>query len=300
MPITSTHLKYTGKQGKQDRKKSSVKRTLSLSLSSSVTKVREYSIPGVDNAWHVSVDKSGRLWVSDNMGNLVETDLQGNILLKIQTRGGAGYHTTTQDGDLIYIDRDKRAIYRITPDRKITEFIKTGDWEPVSVHSSRINGDILVGMIKLKGVLIKESSVTRYNKTGEEIQNIQRDNKGQKLYINPCFITENINGDICTSDCNTEAVVVVNKSRQYRFSYKGQVYQFHPSGICTDVLGHILVCDFNCGAVDLLDQDGGFLSFILSSQQGIYGPRGVCVDDENNLYVGQSITTTVTVYKYLQ
>ena len=76
----------------------------------------------------------------------------------------------------------------------------------------------------------------------------------------------------------------------------------YPRGICTDVLGHILVCydSFTGGAVDLLDQDGGFLSFILSSQQGMTSPRGVCVDDENNLYVGQGDTNTVSVYKYLQ
>ena len=83
-------------------------------------------------------------------------------------------------------------IYRITPDKNITAFIKTGDWKPVSVHSSHINGDILVGMVKDGG-----AKVTRYSKTGKEIQNILRDNKGQGLYKMPLYITENINGDIC-------------------------------------------------------------------------------------------------------
>nr|XP_022336228.1 uncharacterized protein LOC111132694 [Crassostrea virginica] len=217
-----------------------------LSLSSSVTKVREYSVPGIDSVYHVSVDKSGRLWVSDERGNLVQTDLQGNLLQKIQTCGeDEGYHTATQDGDLMYTDKDKRVIYKITPDRKITEFIKTGDWRPLSVHSSRINGDILVGMVR---------KITRCSKAGKKIQNIQRDNQGEKLYEWPHYITENINGDICTSDCYKQAVVV----------------------------------------------DGGFLSVILSSQQGVELPCGVCVDDENNLHVGQRKTNIVTVYKFLQ
>ena len=94
--------------------------------------------------------------------------------------------------------------------------------------------------------------------------------------------------------------MVVNKSGQHRFSYTGQRSGFRPYGICTDVLGHILVCDGISNTVDLLDQDGRFLSVILSPQQGIEYPRGVYVDDENNLYVGQSGTNTVTVYKYLQ
>ncbi|XP_022308908.2 uncharacterized protein LOC111114740 [Crassostrea virginica] len=271
MEAVSTPMKFTEKQLKQRREKSDMKQM--LSLSSSVTKVREYSVPDVDNAYHVSVDKSGRPWVSDDDGNLVQTDLHGNPLQEIQTTGDTkGYHTATQDGGLIYTDQDKKVIYRITPDRRITEFIKTGDWEPLSVHSSRINGDILVGMRK-----DEEAKVTRYNKAGKETQNIQRDNQGQELYDWPHYITENINGDICTSDHGKEAVVVVNKSGQHRFSYTGQGSVFRPFGICTDVLGHILVCDILSNTVHLLDPDGGFLSVILSPQQGIEYPRCVCV-----------------------
>nr|XP_034317843.1 uncharacterized protein LOC109617176 isoform X2 [Crassostrea gigas] len=294
METSSTQLKPTGKQRKQDREKSDVKQT--LSLSSSVTKVREYTVPGVYNVYHISLGKSGRLWVSDWSGNLVQTDLQGNQLQRIRTSGRSeGYHTVTQDGDLIYTDKRNKVIYRITPDNTITEFIKTGDWIPLSIHSSHINGDILVGMIK-----DREGKVTRYNKTGTEIQNIQRDNKGQKLYSYPHYITENINGDVCVSDIDKRAVVVVDKSGQHRFSYTGQGSGFTPYGICTDVLGHILVCDKVSNTVHLLDQDGQFLSLLLTPRQGVEYPYSVCVDDENNLWVGEWDTNTVTVYKYLQ
>ncbi|XP_052677261.1 uncharacterized protein LOC128158448 [Crassostrea angulata] len=293
METVPIQLKPTGKQRKQEIEKSDVKQTLSLSFS--VTKAREYTVPGVSSVYHISLGKSGRLWVSDNIGNLVQTDLQGNQLQKIQTSGESdGYHTVTQDGDLIYTDRYNKVINRITPDNTITEFIETGDWGPISVHCSHINGDILVGMYT-----DEEGKVIRYNKTGTEIQNIQRDNKGQGLYSYPHFITENINGDVCVSDCTNAAVVVVDKSGQHRFSYTGQGSGILPFGICTDVLGHILVCDVNSDTVHLLDQDGQFLSLLLTPQQGVKLPRSVCVDDENNLWVGQP-TNTVTVYKYLQ
>eukprot|EP00105_Crassostrea_gigas_P034075 XP_019918223.1 PREDICTED: uncharacterized protein LOC105349094 [Crassostrea gigas] len=92
-----TEVKPTGKQRKQDREKSDVKQT--LSLSSSVTKVREYIVPGVDRVFHISLGKSGILCVSDSRGNLVQTDLQGNQLQKIQTScESEGYHIVTQDG----------------------------------------------------------------------------------------------------------------------------------------------------------------------------------------------------------
>uniref|UniRef100_K1P4M3 Tripartite motif-containing protein 3 n=1 Tax=Magallana gigas TaxID=29159 RepID=K1P4M3_MAGGI len=293
MENASTQLKLTGKQTRRDVEKSEVKPT--LSLSSSVTKVREYKVPGVDNVHHISLGKSGRLWFSDDRGNLVHTDLQGNQLQRIQTSGrDEGYHTVTLDGDLIYTDRKNKVINKIKQDNTIIEFIKTGDWEPISIHSSRINGDVLVGMVKRR-----EAKVTRYSKTGEKIQNIQWDNKRQRLYRNPHYITENINGDICTSDFNIEVVVVVNKSGQHRFSYTGQGSKFYPYGICNDLLGHIIVCNGYAGnnSLHIIDQDGQFLSLLPTPQQGI---RGVCVDDQSHLHVGQLFITTVTVYKYLQ
>ncbi|XP_062587761.1 tripartite motif-containing protein 2-like isoform X3 [Saccostrea cucullata] len=292
IPTIATSIKSTSEQTKQDKHvKSDKKQTMSLSA----TKVRKFRVPGVDNAFHVSLDQSHRLWISDINSNLVQTDLQGNVIQKIETSGGTqGYHTVTQNEDLIFTDYDKNVINRITQDNNITEFIKTGDWRPLSIHSSHINGDLLVGM-----VTDEEAKVTRYNKTGKELQSIQRDNKGQELYGEPNYITENINGDICTSDYY-KGVVVVNKSGQHRFSYTGQKSKFHPYGICTDVIGHILVCDTDSKFLHLLDQDGQLLSLLLTKQQGVYNPGSVCVDDENNFYLGQYHANTLTVYKYLE
>ncbi|XP_052692032.1 uncharacterized protein LOC128170098 [Crassostrea angulata] len=172
--------------------------------------------------------------------------------------------------------------------------VRRRDWRPYSIHSSHINGDILVGM-HTDG----EAKVNRYNKTGTEIQNIQRDNEGQELYRIPFYITENINGDVCVSDFNKHAVVVVDKSGQRRFSYTGQSSTFTPCGIYTDVLGHILVCDDDSNTVHLLNQDGRFLSLLLTQQTGIKYSCSVCVDDDNNLWVGQW-GNIVKVYKYLK
>ncbi|XP_061182166.1 uncharacterized protein LOC133190515 [Saccostrea echinata] len=289
IPSSLTPKKPTGKQLKSDRGKSNVKHK--LSVSSSATKIREFTVPDVDDVFHMSLDQSGRLWVSDLGGKLVQTDLDGNQLQKIDTSGGNGYHTVTQEGDMIFTDLYSKVINRITLDKNITEIIKTGDWAPFSIHSSHINGDILVGMMNSG-----KGKVTRYNKTGKDLQNIQRDNKGQGLYSRPHYITENFNGDICTSDFDKKAVVVVNKSGQHRFSYTGQGSRFSPFGICTDVLGHILVCDDH--RVHILDQDGQFLSLLITQGTGI-NPICVCVDDENNLYVGPNFAT-VMMYKYLQ
>ena len=270
----------------------------------SLRTLAEYRIPLVSNAFHVSLEKSNKYWVSNGVDKnfpdrcvpeyiLVQTNPEGAVLDRIKTSGKEGYHTVTDDEDLIYTDREKKFINIITKNRKHTEFIKTGDWKPLSIHSSRINGDILVGMIRGE-----DAKVTRYDKTGREIQNIQKDNKGETLYRYPHYITENINGDICTSDIGKQAVVVVDRLGNYRFSYEDNETNFSPYGICTDTNGRILVCDYK-EAVHRLDQDGNFREKILPKDD-IFFPCTICLDDRNNLFVGNAITSIVKKYEYLQ
>ncbi|XP_052692241.1 protein wech-like [Crassostrea angulata] len=295
MDTTSTQLKPTRKLKEADGDELEVKQK--LSLSSSVTNVKEYIVPGVNSVCHISGGKSGILWASDASGNLVQTDLQGKLLQMRKTRGkDEGYHTVTQDGELMCTDRENNVIKRITQGNKIALFTLTRGCEPLSIHTSHVNGDILVGMrTLLKG------KVARYNKTGNKIQSIERDNEGKDLYgVYPHYITENINGDICVSDYDKSAVVVLFKTGQHKFTYTGQGSKFRPFGICTDIVGHILVCDNESNTVHLLDQDGQFLLLLLTEEHGIHRPVSLCVDADNKLYVGQFNTNKVKVYVFLE
>lgn len=261
-----------------------------------ITKVREYRAPFPGNVFHISLGKSGTLWLSYGDGKLVQTDLQGKrlpkkvSLSKIKNSGGQGFHTVTKDGDLVYTNTDYNTIMKVTPDNRITLFIDTGDFQPLAIHSSRINGDFLVGMMTYKKAIVR-----RYDKTGKEIQSL---GKRRQLYDYPHYITENVNGDICTSDYNKQAVVVVDKIGRYRFSFTGHDQQsvFRPSSICTDILGRIIVCSTK---VDILDGDGQWLNEI-----PFYFPLCVFVDDENYLHMGSVVwytnTYSVVVFEYLQ
>jgi hypothetical protein len=302
---SSTVVQSTVTQKRQDLQKLSEMTT--VCLSSAATEFMEIRVPGDIYIHHISIDKSGRLWVSGNEGNLVQIDRYGNELQKIQTSAGMSSHTVTLDGEVVFINFDNKGISKFTQGKTFTEFINTGGWRAISLYSSRINVDTLVAMGK-----DGEAKITRYNRTGRELQNIQRDNGGQSLYNCPIYITENINGDICVSEANKRTVVVVNKSGQFRFSYTGhdlwvgfvpytgQRSMFCPLGICTDALGHILVCDQLNHSVHLVDKNGQFLSLLLTPQHGVHSPIGICVDVDNNLYVGSTSKKTVKVYKYLQ
>ncbi|XP_062593290.1 uncharacterized protein LOC134254782 [Saccostrea cucullata] len=229
--------------------------------------------------------------------------MKGNVLQKISTSIGyiQGSHTVTRDEELLYTNGSKNIVYRLSSDMTINKVIQTGSWQPGAIFSSPINEHILVGMKRNT-----EDKITRYNKEGRKLQDIQWDGKGQELYNSVTYITENINGDICTSDNVTrKEVVVVTASGDYRFSSYGQETQdgFWPFGICTDVMGHILVCNgYNkkCSSVHLMDMDGQFLSFLLTPEQCPPLPRALCIDEKHNLWVGGLHSSTVIVYKYLQ
>ncbi|XP_056002847.1 uncharacterized protein LOC125667384 [Ostrea edulis] len=288
--------------------------SLSQKVGFSVSQISSITVSDVGKVRHISVVTSDRLWVSDYVGHLLQVDSSGRVLHDKQRfecssfpfrYNSRGSHTVTEDGDLLFIYCDK--VRKLTSDGTLTTLLTT-DWGAYCIHSSRINGDILVGSI---------GKVTRYDRTGRRLQVIKEGDKGQTLYELPIYITENKNGDIWISDMDKRAVVVVDKSGRHRFDYTGRQsedssYMYHsfytglqlhfsPRGICTDVLGHVLVCDVYNDSVHLLDQDGQFLSLLLTGEQhGIDHPAALCVDDQHNLYLGQRDSNTINVYKYLK
>ncbi|XP_062598046.1 uncharacterized protein LOC134259485 [Saccostrea cucullata] len=256
-------------------------------------------------AFHLSVLSSGNFWASNSWGDLILFDKEGNVLKKITTNvvDAMGYHTTTIERKLLFTVAKTKTIFQVTSELTSSKIILCEEWEPGAIHSSCINGDMLVGMIKNK-----EFKVTRFSKEGKKLQVIQRDEKGNNLYKSINYITENINGDICTSDNTAHRVVGVTRSGQHRFFYFGLQSQsaFHPNGIRTDRLGHILVCNSYCSlfrnnsSVHLLDMDGQFLSLLLPPDQCPKKPRALFLDDQDSLMVGGEDSSTVIVYKYLQ
>ncbi|XP_062589887.1 uncharacterized protein LOC134251486 [Saccostrea cucullata] len=240
------------------------------------------------------------IWASDEKGNLIHFDFYGNLLHTICTcESKNGYHTVSKQGDLLYTERYNRTIYKITFNgRRIlpTPFLTTGEWMPWCIHFSTINESIILGMKK-----DKEWKLSTYNKEGTKVRDIQMGAGGTKLYQSISYVTENINGDICSSDYLAGRVVVVNKSGEHQFSYSWHNSEgvYTPYGICTDDQGHIFVCSsVSCGQVchevHILAQDGQFLSLLPLPGDC---PRAICVDNHHRIYVATE-RSNITVYKY--
>ncbi|XP_061165869.1 uncharacterized protein LOC133196899 [Saccostrea echinata] len=131
-----------------------------------------------------------------------------------------------------------------------------------------------------------EAKVMRFSSTGQEIQVIQHNNTGKKLYKFLAYITENHNGDIIVSDLQN-GVVVTERGGGYRFSYTchSSGSRISPQGICVDVLSHILVTDDISKIVQMFDKDGHFLALILTRQNRITTSRGLGYDNRNHRYI---------------
>nr|XP_019918337.2 uncharacterized protein LOC105317290 [Crassostrea gigas] len=292
-----------------------------LKLMSSAEFHQSLTVTGVDCSYHISCVTSDRVWVSDWRNNLMLTDTTGVPLHRVEDscNGDSGLHTVTNESELIYIDWNDD-INKLAKDINTTKtFIEKTDstWEPRCVHWSPSTGDLLVGMSRKEPkekedkedrdntadteiITTWTGKVTRYDQSGQLTQTIQYDNTGRKLYRDPLYITENNNGDVVVSDY--KAVVVTERGGRHLFSYTGHPSgsRLWPHGICTDPLSHILVCDDWTNAVQMLDQDGQFLSYLLIRPSGIFYPRSLSYDvNTHHLWVGSLYNNTVVIYRYI-
>lgn len=231
------------------------------------------------------------MWISD-FDTIKEIDEDGHIIMKLDVEFGIYGRHTTRGGNLLFLK--DCSVYILKSNGEIHN-LYINAFKHSCIHASKITSDIFVA---------SSNGVTRCSEKGKKLKQTQVDDKGKGLYGKPIYITENSNGDIIVSDEQRKAIVVVDEFGRHRFNYKGyhSLPEFNPRGICTDVFGHILVCNhsYHDPSVHLLDENGHFLTSLLPKHR--YNedlPQDVCVDDKHNLYVGCGIKNKIDVYKYI-
>ena len=149
------------------------------------------------------------------------------------------------------------------------------------------NGDIVV-------TFRESSKVTVYNEDGQIKQTLDHINTKFKYPLKVSVNKVNQDIYICNHvkkhSSSAGKLLAVGVDYQLRYEYTGQGdSEFTPVGVCTDEIGHILITDCKNDRVHILDKEGQFIQYILTSQQGLSNPKAIDVDTEGYLWVGESI-----------
>uniref|UniRef100_K1PTE1 Tripartite motif-containing protein 3 n=1 Tax=Magallana gigas TaxID=29159 RepID=K1PTE1_MAGGI len=242
------------------------------------------------------------IWTSGETNDIKCFNIKGSLLQTIWKQSGKfpGDIAVDSDGDLLYISGATGIVNKVKYGQTV-ELIRLLEWTPIKLCVTS-TGDLLVTMFSDDET---ESKVVRYLDSTEK-QTIQFDDEGKPLYSGNGmikYITENRNHDICVADCGAGALVVVNQDGKLRWRYTGhpsvtKKKTFKPWAITTDSQSLILTTDRENQCVHILDQNGQFLRYIDNCD--LRDLSGLCVDNDDNLFVCEYYKGNVKKIKYLK
>ena len=230
---------------------------------------------------------SGEAWVRTDDRTIQLVDKHGEVKDTIHTDFDFGDMVLSPQGDILLTDYDNNCIKAISGDKTIKTLFKA-QWTPYGLcylHS----GDIAV-------TFHDEGRVVIYSASGKIIKELDKE-----LFRDPWWVAQSkVNSDLYISDDGAGTVVALDKDYRVWYEYTGQGDggDFHPRGLCTDSVGHVLITDQRNNRVHILDRDGRFRQFLLTKEQGLWRPVRIDVDNEGNAWVGDY--NGVKVVKYLQ
>lgn len=258
----------------------------------------------VDDVVHISCVTSEYICL-DNKQFVMKIDHKGNILSKHKLGDfwGSASSTVDENGDLLII-RQNNKVMKVNSNKEEDIEVLSVDrrWSILSVYFSKFTGEILV-RVYLQQWSEYLTRIERY-KDGKKLSGFEY-HKHDKLIVYPLFLSVNTNGDIWIADNYDCHVLAYNDEgdtlSSYDGSHEGSPKHFSPTGICNDLLGHVLVC--NCHrlnpSVHLLDKNGQFLKMVVCNREDVKEPWGLYVDDKGKLYLGQKNCCVIKVFRYL-
>lgn len=214
--------------------------------------------------------------------------------------------SVNENGELLIV-RQPNKVMRVRLNKTELKEVLSVDCNSIkSVFFSRFSREILVIIVCSQQLGKKSTRIERYKKNGERLSGFEY-HSHDILSVDSLFLSENINGDIWVSDnIDCQVCAYDNEGKQlhsYNGFDEGSPQKFSPTGICNDILGHVLVC--NChesdASVHVLDKKGTLLAIYLRGRNCVKEPWGLCVnDEEGKLYLGQKNCGVIKVFRYLE
>ncbi|XP_065929371.1 E3 ubiquitin-protein ligase TRIM71-like isoform X1 [Magallana gigas] len=257
---------------------------------------------GYEKVYNVTYLNEDCVWTFGSTKDIKCFNIKGKLLHTVSNKSKQGPRdiAVDSDGNLLFSDGISRTVNKVK-NGQTEVLIRLQGWWPGYLCVTS-NGDLLVTMVSDD---FTQSKVVRYSGSTEK-QTIQFDDGGKPLYSgnkSVKYITENRNHDICVADTGARAVVVVNKDGKLRWRYIGHLSvtknePFKPVGITTDSQSRVLTADPDNHCIHILDQNGQFLRYIDNCD--LEYPWGLCVDNNDNLFVSEYSKGNVKKIKFLR
>ena len=263
--------------------------------------VRIIPMPLVDSGFVVNTQVpllicagSGKAWVKNDENWIYLVNKEGSV--EDAVRVNCSFHdmACTSEGNLLLTDYNNLCIQQVETSGKMTKLIDNLPRSPLAVFAST----------EYIFVTFPSGQVSEYGIQGNYIRS---------TYIKWCYpfrVSWNPVNDylfICDMDHwyleSAGSVIVVDRERKIRSGYYGQVdNKFTPREVCADHIGNVLVTDYINRKVHILDKEGQFLQYLLTSDQGLRRPCTISVDNEGCAWVGEFVLGCkgiVKIAKYL-
>lgn len=245
-------------------------------------------------------NEDDRVWIYGTDEILREVDITGTVqnCITAISKNSQKDIAKNKKGEIVFSHLSDECV-NIVREGKISKLLDLSGWIPFGV-TFNADDDLMVCMRRED---YQESKVGIFSQ-GKLKKEIQFDETGKPLFSasrNNMYIKENANRDICVSDWNACAVIVLKSSGELRFRYTGNLSrsfkQFYPHGIVTDNYCRILVVDRKNDCLHVIDRNGKFLTYITCSLQD---PYVLSMDPDENVWVGEYDTGCVKVIRYLE
>lgn len=243
-------------------------------------------------------------WVfSEGETSFKKYNRSGTVISEVTT-GVAFTHNQPiclSDGVVIY-RKEKSILAQLNKNGEENVFLNFDADKPICMYTPEENTGVVVGILNSDAT---DGKLIKYNKHGNFTNVIKNDllfknSVSRKLQKRgPTYIAENINGDICISNKDVD---IFDKKGNFRFTYNGHRnthLEFQPRGICTDILGNILVADAGNHCVHVLDSNGNLHKlYDVSPKENNFQPVTLTVEANFSLCIGCS-DGKIRIFKYI-
>ena len=251
--------------------------------------VKEITINNAEGVRHIIFFPPDKFWIGYEK-SIALISGTGEKLNEIQRsyRFTFGAHSVTKEGFLVYLSHKfvkRRISDTCTNTEKLFTTTNVDGWKARSIFASHRTENIIVGLQKEeKGI----GKLSVYDKEGNHQQTIEKNANDKPLYTLPRYITDNVNGDLVTSD-KYGGIVVIDQSGNHRFTYNLS----KPRAVVTDSHGRIFGCN-KTPTIHVIDKDGKFLMNIHTGSKDIFG---LYLHQDTKLYTGFDSAKKIVVYK---